>query len=149
MIGSPSWSVRLSIQVKAMGVAWSAPCGRYLLAPLAGSKDMSKEIMVLGDRPTPTRFPTYLLCTSVNKTPLRSSPSVRRLSEDGRWLKATTRIRRAIHAMGYMGAHRRTWRTLITACAKSSSGTSREQCVIWTNFIKTWNIWIAGDWLNV
>ncbi len=45
-----------------MDVARSLPCGRYLLAPLTGSKEGSKSLVVsLLVKPTPTRFPTNSL----------------------------------------------------------------------------------------
>ncbi len=52
------------------------PCGRYLLAPLTGSKEGSSSLMVLRVKPTPTRFPTNSLYTPMGNTPLHSISSV-------------------------------------------------------------------------
>ncbi len=51
-------------------------CGRYLLAPLTGNKEGSKSLMVLPVGPTPIRFPTSSLYTSMDSTPLHSISSV-------------------------------------------------------------------------
>ncbi len=50
------------------------PCGRYLLAPLTRNKEGSMWLMVLRVRPTPTRFPTNILYSPVDSTPLLSLP---------------------------------------------------------------------------
>ncbi len=56
-------------------------CGRYLLAPLIGSKGL----MVLRLEPTPTRFLTNSLYTPMNNTPLNSTPSVCRSWTGVQW----------------------------------------------------------------
>ncbi len=59
-----------SCPVRATG--GSLPCGRYLLASSSWNKERSKESMVLRVRPTPTRFQTNILNTSVDSTPWHS-----------------------------------------------------------------------------
>ncbi len=59
-----------------MDTAWSAPQGRYLLAPLTGKKEGSKNLTVLRVKPTPTRFPTRSVYTPMDNTPLHSISSV-------------------------------------------------------------------------
>ncbi len=46
-----------------------------LSSPLTGSNDGSKELMVLLARPIPTWFPTNVLYTKMDSTPLHSIPS--------------------------------------------------------------------------
>ncbi len=50
--------------------------GLYLLAPLTGNKEGSKELMVLRVKPTLTRLPTNSLYAPMNSTPLHSISSV-------------------------------------------------------------------------
>ncbi len=52
------------------------PCGHYLLAHLTGNKEGSKGLMALQVKPTPTRFPTSILYTPMDDTPLHSVLSV-------------------------------------------------------------------------
>ncbi len=54
----------------------SLPRGRYVLAPLAGTKEGSSCLMVLRVKPTPTRFPATSLSTPMDNTPLHSVSSV-------------------------------------------------------------------------
>ncbi len=61
-----------------MDVTRSAPrwgallCGRYLLFPLSGNKEESKELIVLRVRPTPIRLPISILYTTMDSMPLQS-----------------------------------------------------------------------------
>ncbi len=52
------------------------PCGRYLLASLTGTKEGSNGLKVFLAKPTPTRFPTNSLHTSIGNTLSHYIPSV-------------------------------------------------------------------------
>ncbi len=52
------------------------PCGRYLLFPLSGNKEVSKELTVLRVRPTPVRLTISILYTTMDSMPLQSMLSV-------------------------------------------------------------------------
>ncbi len=71
-------SLGFSIQDEATDVTQSAPHGaHYHAGVIYSNKEGSMGLMVIDVEPTPTRFPTNILCTPLGNTglhPIRGMP---------------------------------------------------------------------------